>query len=143
VLAGVAHLFLTYTRYGRAIRATALDRDAAQLSGVSITQVYAWTFGVACALAGAAGALTSMIMPFHPFAGDRFLNSAFIVTVLGGLGNVGGAVMGGLLLGLVQSFAATYIGPGYQDVVGFLVFVIVLVVRPQGLFGNKFYGQPN
>lgn len=140
VLTGACHLFLQCSRYGRAIRATAMDRDAARLSGVSVERAYAWTFGIATALAGAAGVLTSLAMPFTPFSGDRFLNSAFVVTVLGGLGNVGGAVVGGLVLGLVQSFAATYVGPGYQDLIGFLVFVLVLVVRPQGLFGNQFSG---
>lgn len=140
LLAGACHLFLTRTRYGRAIRATGMDQDAARLSGVNVERVYAWTFGVASAIAGAAGALTSIVMPFTPFTGDRFLNSAFVVTVLGGLGNVLGAVVGGLVLGVTQSFAATLVGPGYQDAIGFLVFVLVLVFRPKGLFGSRFSG---
>jgi branched-chain amino acid transport system permease protein len=107
---------------------------------VSIERVYAWTFGVAAAIAGAAGVLTSMVMPFTPFLGDRFLTSAFVVTVLGGLGNIFGAVVGGLILGLTQTFAVTYIGAGYSDAIGFLVFVLVLMLRPQGLFGTRFSG---
>lgn len=143
LLAGATHLFLMRTRYGRAIRATALDRDAARLCGVDIGAVYAWTFGAATALAGAAGVLTSMVIPFTPFSGDTFLNAAFVVTVLGGLGNVAGAMFGGLLLGIVQSLGATYINPGYQNAIAFAVFVLVLVVRPQGLFGNRFFAQAN
>jgi branched-chain amino acid transport system permease protein len=138
LLAVICHLFLVHTRYGRAIRATGMDRDAARLSGISIERVYAWTFGVAAAIAGAAGVLTSMVMPFTPFLGDRFLNNAFVVTVLGGLGNVFGAVLGGMILGITQTFAATYVGAGYSDAIGFLVFVLVLVFRPQGLFGTRF-----
>lgn len=140
LLAGVVHLFLTRTRMGRAIQATAQNRDAAQLTGVPVQHIYALTFGVGAAVAGAAGAMVSTIQAISPSIGASFLTKAFVVTVLGGLGHVSGAVLGGLVLGLAESLGAASFGPGYSEATGFLLLVLILIVRPQGLFGRRIGG---
>lgn len=141
VLIAVAlHQVLTRTRLGRAIQATAQNREAAQLTGVPIHAIYALTFGLGAAVAGAAGAMVSTIQAISPTMGTSFLTKAFVVTVLGGLGHVPGAVLGGLVLGLAESLGATFFGPGLQEATGFVLLVIILILRPQGLFGRKVAG---
>lgn len=131
--------FLGKTRTGQAIRATALNREAAQLVGVDINYIYSITFGVGAALAGAAGAMFSTVFTISPFMGVPFLGKAFAVAVLGGLGNINGAILGGLVLGMAEALGSVVFGPGYQQAIGFIILLMVLVVRPQGLMGKQFF----
>ncbi len=142
VALGIAlYVVLRRTRMGQAILATALDREVASLMGLDPLRVYALTAGVAAALAGATGTLASMIFPVSPSMGVTFLGAAFVVTVLGGIGSVEGCIVAGFLYGLTQSWAAWFFGPSTQDLVAFLLFLLVLVIRPQGLFGRAFFGE--
>jgi branched-chain amino acid transport system permease protein len=129
-------IFLARSRTGLAIQAVATDKDAAQLMGVNLAHTYALTFGIGAATAGLAGSLLAMISSFSASFGGPYTLRAFVVVVLGGLGSVTGAVVGGLLFGLVQTFCCSGIGIGYQDAVAFGVLVLVLIVRPQGIIGK-------
>jgi branched-chain amino acid transport system permease protein len=129
-------LFLTQSRTGRAIRATAMDVDAAQLTGVRVAHLYAVVFGLGAGLAGAAGVLISLSYSLSPTMGDPFVITAFVVCVLGGLGSVQGALVGGLVYGIVETFGAQYIGTGLQDAVALVVLLLVLTFRPTGLLGK-------
>lgn len=142
VLLGLAlYIILQRTRMGQAILATALDREVSSLMGLDPLRVYALTAGVAAATAGATGTLASMIFPVTPTMGVTFLGAAFVVTVLGGVGSVEGCIVAGFLYGLTQSWAAYFLGPSTQDLVAFGLFLLVLVARPQGLFGRAFFGE--
>ena len=132
----LAHVWLTQTKTGRAIRATSMDVGAAQLCGVRVARMYALVFALSAGLGGAAGALLSISVPFSPSSGNGFLIKGFIVCVLGGLGSVPGALVGGLVYGIVETFASQYIGTGYADAVALLVLLLVLVFRPTGLLGK-------
>jgi len=141
VLAGGFYAFLNRTKAGQAILATALDKETARLMGIDPIQVYALTAGAGAALAGAAGSLASMLFPISPSMGLSFIGSVFVITVLGGIGSIEGAVLAGLVYGLIQSFAASLLGVNYQEIVAFVIFLIILVLRPQGLLGKRFYGE--
>jgi branched-chain amino acid transport system permease protein len=134
-------LFLTRTRTGNAILATGMDRDAARLMGISIARIYALTFGISAALAGAAGAMLAEAYPFNPTEGGAFTLRAFVIVVLGGLGTPWAALAGGLLFGLAETAVPLLpgVGPGYEDAIAFGLLVIVLIVRPSGLIGKQFY----
>lgn len=140
LLAAAFYWFLQRTRPGFAILATALDRETVRLMGINPKRVYAMTAGLGAALAGGAGCLASMLFPISPTMGVPLLAAAFIVTVLGGVGSVEGAVLGGMLYGLVQSFASLLLGVAYQEVAAFCAFLLILVLRPQGLLGKRFFG---
>ena len=127
--------FMTRTKYGRAIRATSMDVDAARLSGVDVARIYALTFGIGGALAAAAGSLVSVSYAISPTMGDSFVVRAFVVSVLGGLGNVTGALVGGLVYGIIESFGAL-LGEGYKDVIALVVLLLVILFRPYGLVGK-------
>jgi branched-chain amino acid transport system permease protein len=137
VLSVLFLLLLERTRLGRAIRATAEELRAARLCGVPVAHVYAVTFGLGAALAGAAGGLWGMLFPITPVMGGGLTLKSFVVAVLGGLGTMMGAVVGGLVLGLAESVSATYIGPTYSNAIGFGLLVLVLIVRPRGLLGRR------
>lgn len=132
--------FLSKTRLGLAIRATALHREAAELVGVTVRQVYAVTYRLAAAIAAAAGVMVSMLYSFNPQVGSGFLTPMFTITVLGGLGSIPGAVVGGLVMGLVESVVTVTVGPNFSKMLAFSVLVMILVLRPQGLLGKRFYG---
>lgn len=136
VVAVLLHALLTRTRLGTAIRATASDQEAARLMGIPIARVYAVTFGIAAASAGIAGGLISLSFPIFPAMGAGYTLIAFVVCVLGGLGSVPGALLGGLVLGLLQTYAASWLGPNYDNIVAFSVLILVLLVRPAGLLGR-------
>jgi branched-chain amino acid transport system permease protein len=136
VITALMQLFLRRTRTGRAIRATAMDIGAAQLSGVRVAQLYAIVFGLGAGLAGAAGALLSLSYSLQPSMGDPFIITAFVVCVLGGLGSVEGALVGGLVYGVLLSFGSEYVGTGVQDAVALVVLLLVLIVRPTGIMGR-------
>jgi branched-chain amino acid transport system permease protein len=130
-------LLLERTRLGRAIRATAQELRAARLTGIPVGHIYAVTFGLSAALAGAAGALWGTLFPISPTMGGPLTLKAFAVNVLGGLGTMLGPLAGGIVLGIVESFAATYLGPTYANVLSFGLLVLVLVIRPTGLLGRR------
>ena len=136
-LAGGLILFLKYSYFGKAIRATAQDRRSARLVGVDVDRVYAVTFGIGCALVGAAGVLLSPLFPVNPYVGADMILVAFVVVVLGGFGSVFGAVLAGLLLGVIESMSGFFLGSDMKQIVYFVFFIVVLAVRPTGFFGRK------
>lgn len=129
--------FLQYTDLGRRIRGTADNRDGARYVGINVSRINYLTFGIGAALAGVAGASIAMFQRFDPFTGDTFLINAFVIVVLGGLGSFAGAFVGGLIIGLVQVFGSYYLPGTTAQVLIFLIFIVTLLVRPQGLFGGK------
>lgn len=133
--------FLRRASLGQAILATALDREMSNLMGINPQKVFALTAGAGAALAGAAGSLSSMLFPVSPTMGVSFLGAVFVITVLGGIGSVEGCIVAGFLYGLVQAWAAYWLGTSFQEIVAFAMFLGVLVVRPQGLFGRAFFGE--
>jgi branched-chain amino acid transport system permease protein len=137
LLTGALYLVLRRLRVGRAIVAVRLDRDAAILMGVNVKSIYAIAFGLGAALAGCAGVLMALIYPISPLTSSTFLGKAFVVCVLGGLGSVSGALAGGLLLALVEGVGTTFLGPEYATTLSFVLLIIFLIVRPQGLLGRK------
>jgi len=139
VLSGLFYLFMRKTRVGVAINATALNLEGARTVGVDVGQIYALTFGVSAALAGAAGALISPIMSINPFLGGPLVGKAFVIAILGGLGSTIGALVGGLVLGLVETVGTVLLPSSFQELLGFVVLVLVLVFRPQGILGKRFY----
>ncbi len=131
-------LLLKFSPLGRVIRATAQQTMAARLCGVNVRQVYALTFAVSAAFAGAAGIVIGIILPFSPNDEGNLTLNAFVVVVLGGVGSPAGALIGGLLLGVVNTLTAQYVGPAFPNVTMFLLLVLLLLVRPSGLLGNAF-----
>ncbi len=123
------------TMTGKAVRAVAQDRRAARLMGIDVERTYMLTFGFGAGLAGVAGALLTPIFTLTPQIGGNFILPAFAVVVLGGLGSVWGAYIGGFLIGLTEALAGFYLDPALKQAVWFAIFILVLVVRPTGLFG--------
>jgi len=139
ILTGLFYLFMRRTKTGIAINATALNFEGAKTVGIDVFNIYAVTFGVSAALAGAAGCLISPIMSVNPFVGGPLVGKAFVIAILGGLGSTIGALAGGMMLGLVETVGTVFIPSSYQELLGFSVLVLVLVFRPQGLLGKRFY----
>src|ERR1700761_5905247 len=137
VLTLALYLVLRRLRVGRAIVAVRLDRDAAVLMGVDVKPVYAIAFGIGAALAGSAGVLMALIFPISALTSTSYLDKAFVVCVLGGLGSVSGALAGGLLLALVEGIGSAAIGPAYATTLSFALLIVFLLFRPQGLHGRK------
>ncbi|WP_326600261.1 branched-chain amino acid ABC transporter permease [Streptomyces sp. NBC_01803] len=129
------HLLLTRTSLGRAMRAVAQDREAAGMLGIPMRRQFTLAFLIAGLLAGVAAVAYAPTFQVSPYMADEVLLSAFVVVVLGGMGSVGGAVTGGLVLGIAESLGSAYISSAYQSAFGFLLLVIVLVWRPAGLAG--------
>jgi branched-chain amino acid transport system permease protein len=126
-------LVLTRTPFGRTIRAVAQDREAARILGISVARQYTVAFLIAGLLSGLAAVVFAPTYQVSPFMADTLLLSAFVVVVIGGLGSVPGAVVGGLALGIIQSLGATFVSQAYQSAFGFLLLVIVLVFKPSGI----------
>ncbi|RUR32724.1 branched-chain amino acid ABC transporter permease [Vreelandella nanhaiensis] len=136
VIAGL-YTVLNHTELGRAIRATADNRLGAELVGINTRWIEAVVFGIGMALAVTAGVvLIPLLFATPTFSGAIFTLKAFVVTVLGGLGNIGAAIAGGLLLGVVEVMGASYLTSDYRDAYGLLVFLLILLLRPEGLFGK-------
>lgn len=131
------YLFLIYTDVGRAIRATSQDKIAAALMGVRIDRTNIISFALGTALAGMAGVLITPVFYVYPYVGRVFLIKAFVVVVLGGMGSVVGATLGGILFGVVESVVSHFIPSGYRDAIGLVIFLLVLLFKPAGLFGNS------
>ncbi|HEY7363429.1 MAG TPA: branched-chain amino acid ABC transporter permease [Methylomirabilota bacterium] len=131
-----AHLIVHRTRLGRAMRATFQDPDTAALMGVRIGRIHTVTFALGSGLAAAAGALLGPIFLAYPAMGDLAALKAFSVVILGGLGNVAGATLGGVLLGIAEELGAGYVSSGYRDAVGFVIIILVLLLRPSGLLAR-------
>ncbi|CAM04149.1 amino acid/amide ABC transporter membrane protein 1 (HAAT family) [Saccharopolyspora erythraea NRRL 2338] len=132
-----AHLLMTRTRIGLDMRATFQDSTASWLMGVNVRRVYAMTFALGAALAALSGVLIATIFQITPTMGALATAKSFVVVILGGLGSFPGAIVGGLLLGLVESLGAGYLSAGYKDAFGLLVLLAVLLLLPQGLFGAR------
>jgi branched-chain amino acid transport system permease protein len=136
-LIAASHLLIQRTRLGRAMRATFQDRDTAALMGVRINRIHLVTFAFGSSLAAAAGSLLGPIFLAYPSMGDLAALKAFSVVILGGLGNIWGATLGGLILGIAEELGAGYVSSGYRDAVGFVIIILVLLLRPSGLFARQ------
>jgi len=137
VLIGALYAFLNSTRFGKAIVATSQNPRGAALVGVDLSRVYMATMAISSGLAGAAGALLAPIFYVFPTMGSTPLLKAFVIVVLGGMGNVQGAVVGGFLVGIAESLGGAYISSAYKNVFAFIILIGVLLIRPQGLFGRS------
>jgi len=130
-------LLLKKTKIGLAMRATSQKSSASMLMGINIEKVYIVTFALGAALAGAAGALYGILFNFSPTIGALPTIKAFAIIIIGGLGSIPGAVIGGLLYGIAENTAVYFLGGVWQDAVAFALLIIVLVIRPTGIFGEK------
>jgi len=135
VVAWLVWLFLDKTDMGKQIRAIAQDRDAARLMGINPNKIYMITFGIGSAMVGLAGGLIMPLYYVFPSVGAYFVLTAFVVVVLGGLGNMVGALLGGLIIGVIDSLSGFYLDPALKEMVYFVVFLGVLLFRPSGLMG--------
>jgi branched-chain amino acid transport system permease protein len=131
------HLFLAKARWGRAIRATAEDWEAAALMGIPVGTTYLLAFALGTALAGIAGGLVSVSYSISPSIGIEWTLKALIVIVLAGLGSLFGSFAGGIVLGVAEAASVVFLGGPYREVVGLVLFLVILLVRPQGLFGRS------
>jgi len=137
VIAGALYLVLQRTRIGKAVRAVANNREAAELVGIPTTRVLAVAFGCGVALAGVSGVLIGTVFPFTVLSGDGYQLKSFIVTVLGGFGNPVGALMGGVALGLLEGLVAPFVPVSWTLVIEFVLFVLVLIAFPGGVFASR------
>jgi len=130
-------VFIKKARFGLGLRAVAQDRDAAILVGINFKTVYTINFGLSCGLAALAAGLLAPIFSINPWMGHAALTKGFIAVVLGGLGSFEGAILAGMILGTVESIAVITLSSEWKDVVAFAIFILVLTLRPSGLFGAK------
>jgi branched-subunit amino acid ABC-type transport system permease component len=130
------HIFLIYTQTGRKIRASAQDKIAAQLMGINVSRIYSLVYALGTGFDGIAGTLIAITTPFSCIDVGYYILTAFFVVVLGGAGSLLGALTGGIILGLVQSFTGTFLGIRFMNLVMFLFLVIILIIKPEGLFGK-------
>jgi branched-chain amino acid transport system permease protein len=135
-ITGALYWFLLRTDTGQAIRATAQDREAAQLMGINVRAMSVLAFGIGAALAGTAGALISPTYYIFPQVGSVFTLKAFVIVVLGGMGSVVGATLGGIIIGVTESLAAVYVASGLKELVVFVLFLALLLFKPSGLLGK-------
>ena len=136
-LIALTYALINHTKLGRAMRATFQDRETAALMGVQIGTIHTITFALGSGLAAAAGALLGPVFVAYPGMGDLAAAKAFAVVILGGLGSVPGATVGGFILALVEELGAGYVSSGYRDAMGFLLIIVILLFRPTGLFARK------
>lgn len=133
------HQFLRHSRIGRAIRATAQDPRAARVMGIDTARIYAVTFGLGAAMAGITGSLITVVYAFSPVIGDPFTLKSFVIVILGGLGNMFGAILAGMFLGVAENLVSGLLHPGYRDAISFWLLVAILVLRPSGFLGRPSY----
>ena len=136
----LVYLFMKNSKLGRGIQAAALDREGAQAVGIDIEKMYMINFALGAALAGIAGSLWASINSFSPHLLGPIVGKVFIIAILGGLGNIWGAAVGGLVLGFAETAGATFLGSQWQEALGLAIMVSVLLWRPHGLIGKKFFG---
>ena len=134
-LMGLLHFFLKYTKIGLAVRAVAQNKDIAYLRGINVPVFISLIFGLACALAAAAGVLIGPMQSVQVEMGYLMLMKAFAAAVVGGFGSLPGALLGGILVGIFENLGAAYISPSHKDIYAFLLLILVLMIRPSGLFG--------
>ena len=134
-LMGLLHFFLKYTKIGLAVRAVAQNKDIAYLMGINVPVFISLIFGLACALAAAAGVLIGPMQSVQVEMGYLMLMKAFAAAVVGGFGSLPGALLGGILVGIFENLGAAYISPSHKDIYAFLLLILVLMIRPSGLFG--------
>jgi branched-chain amino acid transport system permease protein len=132
-----SHLLINRTKLGKAMRATFQDRETAALMGVSINAIHTATFALGSGLAAAAGALLGPVFVVTPTMGDLSALKAFAIVIFGGLGSFAGATVGGFILALAEELGAGYVSSGYRDAMGFLIIIVVLLIKPTGLFARK------
>ncbi len=137
VIAGLLWLFFTRTRTGKSIRAAADNNLGALVVGLDVRRLYAFTFGVGASCVGAAGALMITIIPVTPFLAAEYTLLAFVIVIVGGLGSMTGALAGGLLIGVSEAVAGLLLQPSLKSMVSFGILILVLLLRPQGLFGKS------
>lgn len=137
LMIGLLHLFMKKTYLGRAIRASADNLSGSKLMGINIRKVYAVAMGMAAVTASMSGVLIGMTFTFYPHSGTQYLIIAFGVVIIGGMGSLPGTFLGGLILGISQLVGAQFLGPGFQLLSGYLILLIILTVRPQGVMGKK------
>jgi len=131
------HLFMQHSYLGKAIRAAAQDASTAQVMGINPEQIYALTYAIGAATAALGGTLIGMTFSFVPTSGLTWLLKGFVVVVLGGMGSITGMLGAGFILGIAEGVGGAIAGTGYRDMIGFLIFIIVLVLRPAGLFSRS------
>jgi branched-chain amino acid transport system permease protein len=137
VLTALLYWLLRHSKMGRAIIAVRMDRHAAALLGIKVPNIYALTFGIGALMAAAAGGAMAFVFPITPLLSTTFLGKSFVICVLGGLGSVPGALLGGIALGMLESFGAVVFGSQWSTTVCFALMLAVLVIRPTGLAGRK------
>ena len=137
VIAGLLYFFLYRTRLGKAVRAVAGNREAAELVGIPTVQVLSLAFGLGVSLAAVSGMLIGTLFPFTVLSGDAYQLKSFVVTILGGLGNPTGALLGGIVLGLIEGLATPFMPVSWTLVIEFAIFVAVLIAFPRGLFALR------
>jgi branched-chain amino acid transport system permease protein len=137
VLTAALFAFMKGTHTGRVMRATAQDRDAATLMGIDTDRVYRLTFAIGIAAVGAAGVLVAPLYSVYPTAGLQFVLLSYVVVVLGGLGDMVGALVGSLIVAAVEVVGSYLFGAAWKEIFYFVLFIVVLVVRPAGLFGQR------
>jgi len=140
ILIYLTYLFMMKTKIGKGIQAVALDKQGAQAVGMYVEKMYLINFALGSALAGLAGSLWASIYSFSPHLLTPILGKVFIIAILGGLGNIWGAAAGGLLLGIAETAGVVFLGSEWQEAIGMIIMIFVLLWRPYGLMGKKFFG---
>jgi branched-chain amino acid transport system permease protein/neutral amino acid transport system permease protein len=136
-LIGSLHLFLQKTKMGKAMRATADNMELALVSGIDTERIIIWTWGIGGALAAAGGILYGIDVQLHPYMGWNFLIPLFAATILGTIGNMYGALVGGLVIGVAQQVSTAFLMPTYKPAVAFMMMILILLIRPKGIFGGS------
>jgi branched-chain amino acid transport system permease protein len=129
--------FMKRTRFGMAMRATAFDAQTAILMGIAPRRIFTITFGLSACLAALAGTALAPIFSVNPWMGIAPLIKGFIVVILGGLGSFSGAILGGFIIGLSETISVLFLPSGWKDIICFVLLIVILVIRPQGLLGKK------
>ncbi len=140
VLIYLTYLFMMNTKIGKGIQAVALDKEGSQAVGIDVEKMYLINFALGTALAGLSGSLWASTYVFSPHLFNPITGKVFIIAILGGLGNIWGAAVGGLLLGIAEVTGAVYLGSEWEEAIGMVIMVIVLLWKPYGLIGKKFFG---
>jgi len=130
------HVFLNNTHLGRAIKAVSQDSEAASTLGIPVSRIQSLTFALSTGLAGLAGGLLSLLLSFTPTLGPEYLLKAFVILALSGIGNIPALLIGGLVLSIGETYGSFFLGSGLRNVVAYIMLVLILLLRPAGLFGN-------